>query len=245
MRVAKQTGYVLHTRPYKESSLLVELFTREHGRLTVLAKGARRLKSRQRGVMRPFLLLMLSWSGRGELPVLTQAEALSRAHALDGGGLWCGFYLNELLVRLLHRYDAHAVLFDRYAGSLEALSENNHNEVVLRLFEKKLLSELGYALDLTTESNTGLAVDIHNRYRYIPVQGLVKSRNGEPGNSDTISGASLLALANEDFADPRTLIEAKRLMRKVIGYYLGGKPLHSRAGYIAGTLMPAEHEPDN
>lgn len=245
MRVAKQTGYVLHTRPYKESSLLVELFTREHGRLTVLAKGARRLKSRQRGLMRPFLLLMLSWSGRGELPVLTQAEALSRAHALDRGSLWCGFYLNELLVRLLHRHDSHAVLFDRYAGSLEALSENNHNEVVLRLFEKKLLSELGYALDLNTESNTGLAIDTHNRYRYIPVQGLVKSPNGESGNNDTISGASLLALANEDFADPRTLIEAKRLMRKVIGYYLGGKPLHSRAGYTAGTLMPADHEPDN
>lgn len=240
MKVAKQTGFVLHTRPYRESSLLVEIFARDHGRLTVLAKGARRLKSRQRGMLRPFLLLLLSWSGKGDLPVLTQAEALSRALDLDSQKLWCGFYLNELLLRLLHRYDAHDSLFDHYADSLEALARREQDEIVLRIFELKLLKELGFALNLTTESATGHPVDPDARYHFVPAQGLVRSRDRGTEGDGIITGASLLALANEDFTDPLTLLESKRLMRRVIGHHLGGRPLHSRASYAGNRHNAVE-----
>jgi len=230
MKVNKQTGYVLHSRPYRESSLLVDLFTREFGRLTVLAKGARRLKSSHRGVLQPFTKLLVGWSGKGELPILTQAEALERAIPLKNSRLWCGFYLNELLTRLLHRFEAHSRLFDCYSESLDLLSGANISEPVLRVFEKRLLEELGYALELKTEVETGTPVDPNRYYSYVPTQGLVTCRDNT-NKEDFISGGALLALEQEQLSDPGHLRESKLLMRKVINFYLGGKQLHTRRTY--------------
>lgn len=226
----KQQGLVLHTRPYRESSLLVELFTRDAGRLTVLAKGARRLKSPYRGTLRPFITLLLGWSGKGELPILTQAEALHSGFDLSYDRLWCGFYLNELLMRLLHRHDPHFELFDQYVDALGLLSTVGEYESVLRIFEKHLLKELGYALELGYEYTSGATINEDKFYRYVPTQGLTVC---DPSSVKgfTISGRSVLALQKEILTDPLHLKESKTLMRYVIGYYLSGKPLHSRRGY--------------
>ncbi len=227
MRIQQQAGFVLHTRPFRETSLLVEVFTREHGRLAMLAKGARRIKSNIRGILLPFQPLLLSWSGKGELPVATSAELFGRFLRLQGHGRLCGFYLNELVVRLLHRYDAHQSLFDHYQRVIYKLEQPADHEWMLRLFEKHMLKELGYALVLDQEADTGERVRPESSYHYEPQQGVLRT---EPDSSDNtiVKGATLIALAEEKLTDDYCRQEVKRLMRSVIGYHLGGRVLHSR-----------------
>ncbi len=205
----------------------MDLFTREHGRFVAIAKGARRLKSRTRGVLRPFQPLVLGWSGRGELPIVTQIEPSANAIALAGNARLCGFYLNELLVRLLHRHDAHAALYDHYDEGLHGLADGAAvHEALLRVFEKRLLKELGYALDLERESDTMKPIDPRGRYAYLPQRGAIRCDAGE--DTATFSGATLLALAREELTESDCLRESKHLMRTMIASHLGGRPLHSR-----------------
>jgi DNA repair protein RecO (recombination protein O) len=226
-RVQLVPGYVLHQRPYRESSALLEVFTASHGRLGLVARGMRSSKFRQRGELQPLRPLRLSWSARGELGTLTGVEADGPAPALRGNALYSAFYLNELLVRLLARQDPHPRLYALYADSLRALSGEAEVEPVLRRFEKRLLEEIGYGLLLDHEVQHGAAVEPQRWYDYHLESGPVTvDRADAPGF--VFSGASLLALAREQLTDPAALRDAKRLMRAALNLYLGDRPLHSR-----------------
>lgn len=227
MRVSHQAAYVLHRRPYRESSLLLDVFSRKYGRVTLLAKGIRQLKSRYRCAMIPFSLLSMSWAGKGELPVLTQSENEGPVAFLRGRHRLCGFYVNELLAKLLHRHDPHVELFDAYHDLLGILSGGCATEGSLRLFEKRMLKELGYALDLEHESDGVTKVNPDACYQYVPMFGAVRIER-KATNSQTVQGSTLLALAGERLLDKQCLDESKQLMRTVISHHLGQYKLHAR-----------------
>ena len=226
MRVTQQPAFVLHRYPYGETSLIVELLTRDHGRVGVLAKGARRPLAQARARLSPFQPLLAGLSGRGELPVLTQIEAPGPGFDLSGEALWCGFYVNELLLRLLPRHDAHEGLHVAYAATLARLAVGDA-ECALRVFEKRLLQELGYGLLLETDV-LHRPVDAGADYVYVlecgPVPVAEASQPGIP-----LRGASLLALARERLEDMPAREEAKRLLRAAFTRHLGERPLHTRA----------------
>ncbi|HEC13890.1 MAG TPA: DNA repair protein RecO [Acidiferrobacteraceae bacterium] len=230
MRVEQQSAFVLQARDYRETSLLLEVFTREHGRLGLIAKGAKRAKSPFRGLLAPFQPLRIGWSGKGELGVVTGVEAVSSTLPLAGDRIFFAFYLNELVLRLLHRHDAHQKLFDDYCLSLEGLLVDSGWESILRIFEKRLLAELGYALLLDKTGVRDGELDADTLYRYIPDQGPVPV-NGQESQGILLHGSTLKALAAESLQDDESLREAKQLMRSILGIYLNGKPLHSRRLY--------------
>lgn len=228
-RADHEPGYVLHTYPYKETSLIVEAFTRQHGRVALLARGARRPRSAMRGMLLSFHPLQLAWSGAGELATLIRADwggaEQPRSGTLGGRGLMCAFYVNELVLRLLPREDAHEALFDHYAETIASLSAGESLSAILRGFEKRLLAELGYAPVLDRDAMSGAPIDPGGRYRYEPDRGPVRAANG----SDlTVSGRTLLDVAADDYRRPETRDEARHLMRELIGQRLHGQVLHTR-----------------
>ena len=224
-RADDEAGYVLHTRPYRETSLIVEAFTRSRGRVALVARGARRPRSSMRGQLLAFRLLRLSWSARGELGTLRCVEWGGAQAALAGTSLMCGFYLNELVLRLVPRDDPHEALFDAYGEAVHALARGEDPEAVLRPFEHRLLVELGYAPLLEHEAGSGLAIDALRRYRYDPERGPLPAANGA---ADTVLGQTLLDLARGEYRRAQTRDEVKRLLRELIAYRLGGRPLHTR-----------------
>jgi len=227
VRVDREPAFVLHIRDYRETSLLLEIFARGHGRLSLVAKGAKRPKSGLRGILHPFQPLVVSWSGKNELGVLTAAEPADKLAVLRGETLYCGFYVNELLVRLLHRHDPHESLFEIYRQALEALGSHSAQEETLRIFEKRLLQELGYALLLYRDAMGNAPVRPEQLYHYVVERGPIPATDAED-EGVAVHGASLLGLAAEQIACPRALQETKRLMRAVLARHLDGKPLHSR-----------------
>ena len=227
-RADHQAGYVLHTYPYKETSLIVEAFTRNFGRVALLARGARRPRSAMRGVLLSFHPLRLGWSASAELGNLISAEWSGALRPLSGRSLMCGFYLNELVLRLLPRDDAHEALFDVYADALRQLSEGHPQASVLRSFEKRLLSELGYAPLLEREAVSGAPIDPSRRYVYEPDRGPMPSMNASSQDL-SVSGQTLLDLAADEFGRPETRDEARMLLRSLIGQRLHGQVLHTRA----------------
>ncbi len=238
-RVKGQAGFVLHHRPYSESSLLVDIFSRGHGRLAVIAKGARARKSRVRGTLRPFALITLGWSGKGEVKTLTQCESTGPGLNLSRRGLFCGYYLNELLLKFLHRFDAHETLFDHYYDCLLQLADGVDHEIALRVFEKKLLDETGYGLQLERDQKNGAAIESERLYRYLSGVGAVPSdADGNEGVS--IHGASLIALRTEMGFDGRVRRELKSLNRAIFRVLLEGRAFTSRAVY--SRLYPAQSE---
>ena len=231
MRVHQQPAFVLHQRDYSETSLLLEIFAANHGRIGLIAKGARRASSRLRGVLKPFQRLLIGWSGKGELAVLTSAEMEGSGHALEGPALYCGFYMNEVLIRLLHRHDSHASLFDAYQAALQQLRTDASNEPVLRIFEKNLLRELGYGLVLDQDIEDRTPINNQSMYDYILDRGpvrLISPELNRPTEGVPIRGSSLLALSQESLSDPVALRDAKALMRAALARHLGDRPLHSR-----------------
>ncbi|MFQ5994173.1 MAG: DNA repair protein RecO [Acidiferrobacterales bacterium] len=229
MRVNNQHAYVLHHYSYRETSLVLELFTRTHGRLGVLAKGARRGAVRQRSSLEPFQPLLASWGGRGDLPVLSSVEVAGNAILLRGDRLYCGLYMNEVLLRLLHRHDAHEHLFDAYCLSLKNLAAGASLEATLRVFEKHLLQEVGYGLVLDHEINDDAPIDPAATYDYIPDRGPVRISDADANARGVrLHGSSLLALAGEVLTEAQALQETKTLMRTVLGQRLAGKPLNTR-----------------
>jgi DNA repair protein RecO (recombination protein O) len=224
-RQDNQPGYVLHTYAFRETSLVVETFTRAHGRVAMLARGAKRPRSALRGSIMAFQPLELSWSGRGEMRLLLRAEWRGGQQRLQGRALLCGFYLNELLLKLLPREDAHEQLYLDYQTALARLAAEPEPGAVLRQFEKALLRELGYALAL--ESAGGAAIDAHKFYAYEPERGPV-AVNGAAHAGLVISGQTLLDIAHDNYSDPLTLQQAKALMRLLISHRLEQKPLNSR-----------------
>ncbi|HRF13217.1 MAG: DNA repair protein RecO [Candidatus Accumulibacter phosphatis] len=224
-KVDAQPAFVLHAYPYSETSLIVDVFSRDHGRVALLARGARRPRSALRGVLQAFQPLELGWAGRGEVQTLIKAEWQGGQPLLAGKSLFCGYYLNELLMHLLPREDAHARLFLVYAETLQRFA-NGTQESDLRCFERALLQELGYGLTLETDA-TGIAVDVDAHYVYEIERGPVRLP-GSGSSLRAVSGRTLLDLAHEDFSDPRSLAEAKQLMRTLINHYTDGKSLASR-----------------
>ena len=226
-RQDNQPGYVLHTYAFRESSLVVEAFTRAYGRVAMIARGAKRPRSALRGNIMAFQPLGLSWSGRGELRLLLRAEWQGGQPRLQGKSLLCGFYLNELLLKLLPREDAHEQLFLDYQVALARLAEETEPGAVLRRFEKALLRELGYALALDRDSASGAAIDPRLSYAYEPERGPV-AVNGGAHTGLVLSGQALLDMVRDDYGDPRTLQQAKALMRLLISHRMEQKPLNSR-----------------
>lgn len=225
-RVDHEPAYVLHTYPYMETSLIVEALSRRFGRVSLLARGARRPRSATRGVLLSFHPLRLGWSGSGELATLRAAEWSGALQPLAGRGLMCGFYLNELLLRLLPRDDPHEALFDIYGECLKMLSEGRPNGPVLRSFEKRLLAELGYAPLLERDAASGAPIDPGGRYAYEPDRGPIPS--GKLPAALSVSGQTLLDVAADDYTRPETREEARALMRMLIAQRLHGQVLHTR-----------------
>lgn len=224
-RVDGQPAYVLHAYPFRETSLIVEAFTRDFGRVALLARGARRPRSALRGLLMGFQPLEVGWAGKGEVLTLMKAEWQGGQPLLSGQALFCGYYLNELLIHLLPREDAHEHLYAVYAETLRRFAEGVR-ETDLRRFEKSLLQELGYGLSLSTDAD-GRAVEEGGFYAYEIERGPV--RLARPGSSAlAVSGKTLLDLAHEDFTDARSQAEAKQLMRVLMAHYLGGKGLETR-----------------
>jgi DNA repair protein RecO (recombination protein O) len=228
-RVDGAAAFLLHAYPYSETSLILEVFAREHGRLAILARGARRPRSALRGVLLAFQPLELGWFGGGEVKTLAKAEWLGGMAFLRGESLLLGYYLNELLLKLLPREDAHVALFDAYADALAALAQGAVEAAELRRFEKTLLKELGYGLALEREAG-GRAVDSDVRYRYQVERGAVRENEVDTGLP--IAGKTLLDLAADDYADPRSLAESKQLMRHLLAHHLSGQQLQTRRVFI-------------
>lgn len=225
-RQDQQPVYVLHTYPFKETSLVVELFSRQFGRVAAIAKGARRPRAAMRGMMQAFQPLEATWSGKAELKNLHGVEWRGGLHVLQGQALICGFYLNELMLRLLPREDPHETLFDHYEEALRQLTRDQQQSLVLRRFEKRLLQELGYAFPLEHEAESDVPVDAAEVYSYAPERGPVRQRGGQSGVQ--LHGQTLLDMARDDYSNPQTLLQSKQLMRILVSHYLGEKPLYTR-----------------
>lgn len=220
------TGYVLHHRPYRDTSRILEVFTREHGRLTLFARAVRGPAARLAPVLQPFQPLLLSWSGRGEAAQLTGAERAAAAAALPTAAVLSAFYLNELLLKLTTRHDPQPELYDHYHATLEVLRGGAPLAAALRLFEKRLLEGLGYGLDLKSEAPSGRRIEAAGWYVFRPGEGLVGVSAEREG---ALCGASLLALAAERLEEPRPLEDARRLLGAAIAACLEGRPLSTRA----------------
>lgn len=220
-------AFVLHSRPYRDTSLLLEVFSAEQGRVGLVARGARAARSRQRGLLQPFQPLLLSWQSRGELGTLAAVEAAGAPLPLRGHGLYAGFYLNELLVRLLHRHDPHPELYPVYGTALAGLARVTEPEPVLRRFELRLLEGLGYGLQLERDAQ-GAELTPESLYDYRPEEGAVPLGPAAEARGVRISGHSLLALRDECLDDPRVRRDARRLTRAALDPHLGPAPLKTR-----------------
>jgi DNA repair protein RecO (recombination protein O) len=225
-RIELTPGYVLHHRPWRDSSRILEVLTREYGRFTVFARGVRGPAAKLSSVLQPFQLLLLSWSGRGEAPLLTGAERAAPGAPLPGGCLLAAFYLNELLLRLTTRHDPLPELFDHYHGTLESLRAGAPLQPCLRVFEKRLLQLLGYGLDLASEAHSGKRIEPDGYYHFRPGAGLVPARARERG---ALAGRSLLSLERESLSGTRELEDARRVLQSALEACLEGRPLATRA----------------
>ena len=220
-----QAVFVLHTYPFKETSLVAELFSKQYGRVATVAKGARRPRSAMRGQLQSFQMFAATWSGKNELKTLHSLEWAGALLSLQGEALMCGFYLNELLLRLLPREDAHEALFEYYQVTLKTLAKGEDLAAHLRRFELKLLQEMGYAVPLR-EDEHGEAVLADKTYRYEAEYGASKPLATK--NGVQLSGSTLLDMANDDYTSAQTQQQSKQLMRYLLAHYLGDKPLHTR-----------------
>ena len=219
MRIDQQPSFVLHARPYRETSLLIDAFTRDHGRVGLVARGVRRERSRlPRGLLQPLQPLLLDWVARGELGTLVGAEAASGPFTLSGDALLAAMYVNELVLRLSGRNDPHTPAFAAYAQCLARLADESDVAWTLRRFERDLLADLGYALALTLTA-TDTAVEVDADYGYDPESGPLAWHEGSIW--PRVSGAALLALDNDECPLPEHLAQLRRLVRTAIRHVLG------------------------
>ena len=225
-RVLDQPAFVLHERPYRESSALIEALTRDHGRVGLVARGVRSARPRiARALLAPLAPVRLSWAGRGELGNVIAAEADGNPLRLGGEALMCALYVNELLLKLLPRHDAHPELYALYAQCLEALHTGSNLAWSLRRFERDCLAALGYGLLLDRDATRGAPLDPDAHYGYEPEAGPVAWTPAY--GTLRIRGASLLALAQDADPDPSALSELRQMMRTVLRHHLGGRDLQA------------------
>ena len=216
-RVQLAPGYILHHWPYRDTSRILEVLTRDHGRITLFARGVRGPKAKLASVLQPFQLILVSWSGRGDAAQLTGAETAGHDEPLPPACLMSAFYLNELLLKLTTRHDPLPAVFDDYQLALQRLHAGAP-EVPLRIFEKRLLETLGYGLDLTR-------IEVNAYYYFRPAQGLVPS---EADTAGALAGRSLICLAAEQLEEPRVLEDARRLLKAALTECLEGRELRTR-----------------
>lgn len=225
-KVLAQPGFILHSYPYKETSLIVDVFSRDHGRVALVAKGAKRPHSALRGALQTFQPLSLSWSGKSEVRTLTGAEWVGGLLPLEKSALLCGFYLNELLVKLLAREDAHPELFDHYVATLNKLAHGENAPIVLRQFERFLLRQTGVAGNWSLCTASGKTVRPDLVYVVDPDVGTRPERLSD--RAPKVSGKTLLDMEREDYSDPTTQLQSKFLMRYLLAHHLGGAQLNTR-----------------
>jgi DNA repair protein RecO (recombination protein O) len=223
-----EPAFLLHSRAYRNSSLIVDLFTLHHGWISAVAKGIKSAKSPLRNNLQTFQPLLVSWCGRGEMVTITQVEIETPFAVINNEQLAWGFYLNELMYRLLEKHDPHAQLFSDYQNLLLELSQATATEKHLRLFERNLLARLGYGLQLTIETNSTHAIQPDVDYYYSYDHGPSLRAADLSNTQNCYTGKSLLALADGQLDDMIILKDAKRLLRGAIQNLLGNKPLRSR-----------------
>jgi DNA repair protein RecO (recombination protein O) len=243
-RVLLEPAFILHRRPYRETSYLLELFSLNHGRISAVAKGVRKVRSSLCGILEPFVPLLVSWSGKGELMALSAAELNGEIISLEKESLFAGFYLNELIYILLEKWDPHPALFHLYKDTLYSLQIKGVDERVLRSFEKQLLVELGYGLFSQSALHLNKAISPDQYYRFIPEQGFVLeeiiSSHPRDVNSPLFLGSHLLNIAQENWEEKESLREAKRLMRVVLFPLLGSRSIYSRQLFIQNEVKHEE-----
>lgn len=227
-RVTEQPGFVLHSYPYRETSLIIDVLTRDHGRIALVAKGAKRPHSALRGVLQTFQPLSLAWLGKGELRTLTKAEWVGGLRPLEGDALLSGFYLNELLVKFCARDDPHDKLFQHYLTTLHHLAHGEPAGVILRAFERVLLRETGYAVAFDRCTQTRGKVVPDRRYVFHPDWGVRPARGDEPSDWPVVGGQTLLDMEQDDYSRAQTVQQSKLLMRFLLNHHLGGVPLNTR-----------------
>ncbi|MDA3921527.1 MAG: DNA repair protein RecO [Salinisphaera sp.] len=226
MRVELTPSLILHRRPWRDTSLIIEALSREHGRIAAIAKGARRATSRWRGLMEPLSAVELSWSGRGELYTLTGVE-IARSYPLKGKALMGGLYASELIMRLTARDDPHPMIYDSLLALLSALVNGAPPIVGLRFFERDLLDELGYGIDFMHTSDTGTLVQADASYRYHADRGVYIGGGVVRDGEIALSGHALIGLVEGRFASRDAIREARNLMQAAIAPHLGNRPLKS------------------
>ncbi len=234
MKGERDDAYILHRRPFKESSVVIECLSRQGGWISLVARGAKRSRSRFDALLQPFIPIEIEWGGKTELKTLYKAESTTFYPVLKQEKLMLGLYLNELIIRLLQRGDPHPHLFEVYHLTLEKLAflkDEPSIQGVLRQFELTLLSELGYGLYLEKETN-GCSIQPDLLYSYDPKIGIHEIPAGSMGSKCVVSGAALLSLSRDQYDSEGVLLEAKKLMRYVLSHYLGNKPLEIRKWYI-------------
>jgi DNA repair protein RecO (recombination protein O) len=224
-RVQLAPGYILHHHPYRDTSRILEVLTRDAGRISIFARGVRGPKAKLASELQPFRLLLLSWSGKGEAPMLSGAESAPEQLALPPACLMSAFYLNELLLKLTHRHDPVPGVFDIYHVALEALKHGAALEPTLRLFEKRLLDLLGYGVALDVDARTGASIEPDAYYHFRPAYGVFPAAADAPG---ALLGASLINLAREQVSTARELEDAKRLLLAAMAHCLEGRELSTR-----------------
>jgi len=226
-RIQDEPGFVLHSYPFRETSLILEVFSRRHGRVALVARGARRPRSALRGLLMSFQPLLLSWFGKHELRTLHSAEWQGGQPQLQGTALLCGFYLNELLLNLMARDDPHESLFDYYQQTLQRLAQEDDHAFTLRCFEKHMLQELGYAPLLENEADGGKPIVPDRNYRYILERGAI-AETADSSQGIPVSGKTLLDMAADDYRDVNSARQSKQLIRILLDHHLAGKTLHTR-----------------
>ncbi len=228
MRINTQLAYILHKRAYGESSQILEIFSRDHGRLSLMSKGSRSPKSKTSGLLQAFRPLLLGWQGRGEMPTLCESDrAAISPPRLSGKALLSALYLNELLMHMLHRHDVHQGVFSHYHDALYALAVDPSLENVLRRFEKYLLEDIGFGLNLGHDADTGAELEADAEYLYFLEHGPVRCHSGQAGDQPRLTGAALMAL-QLDQPGPEHTTQIKLLMRYVLQHHLGQRRLKTR-----------------
>lgn len=227
-QVQLERAFVLHQRAYRNTSQLLDCLSENHGLVTLIAQGSRRAYKGQRAILQPFLPLRVSWVRRGELGRLTHVELERRAVPLSGRPLLAGFYLNELLLRLTARGDPNAEIFSCYSRCLADLTTRTSVARALRLFELRLLRALGYAVELSYDVQTGEPIQPELSYRFEAERG-AHVHAGPANGDETYRGRDLIALREETLADEQSLRAAKHLLARLLGVYLGERPLKTRS----------------
>lgn len=225
-RIQQQPAYILHHRPFRDTSLILDIVTKDHGKIALVARGARSTKSRLAGILRPFLPLSISWVARGDLGTLTGAEAAGSPMGIHGDGMLAAFYVNELMLHFLHRHDPQPEIFALYAEVVGRLGSSHEVAPSLRAFELKFLSLLGYAVSFQPNSGSEAELDPDRNYEYRVEQGPVLVERAE--GPMVFQGAILQSIQAQSFDDPAVLRAAGRLLRQLIHHHLGGKELKSR-----------------